>query len=266
MKTMIVILCNFAAALLTVLSGCSVNASGTVNIGTTNSTYTVTYNANGAGGEVPADNSNYTLGSTVIVKDQGGMTKPGYALAGWTTSTNSRGVSYAKGAYLIIGSYNVTLYAVWITNSIDYTSSGNSIIIYSAGVNSGVLNIAYGVTGLDNQAFYGCSLTSVTIPPSVTSIGGEAFYHCTGITSITIPSGVTNFGLYTFTGCTSLTNVTINASTPPALPSGSESFDSCSTTPPLLIHVPTIAILSEYSNASGICAGWSSYLNILVTP
>ena len=91
--------------------------------------------------------------------------------------------------------------------------------------------IPYGVTSIDDEAFYYCTkLTSVTIPSSVTSIGGHAFgdcigltsvniqnsvigdsmfYGCTGLTSVTIPSGVTSIGREAFNGCTGLTSVTI---------------------------------------------------------
>ena len=52
--------------------------------------------------------------------------------------------------------------------------------------------------------------TSFTIPSSVTSIGGWAFYGCTSLTNITIPDSVTNIGGYAFYDCTSLTSVTIS--------------------------------------------------------
>ena len=57
----------------------------------------------------------------------------------------------------------------------------------------------YGCYTLDdvigNQAFDGCSsLTSLTLPSSVTSIGSSAFSGCSGLTSLTLPSSVTSIG------------------------------------------------------------------------
>ena len=51
--------------------------------------------------------------------------------------------------------------------------------------------------------------TSVTIPDSVTSIGGWAFEWCYSLTSVTIPDSVTSIGEYAFAWCESLTSVTI---------------------------------------------------------
>ena len=53
------------------------------------------------------------------------------------------------------------------------------------------------------------TLTSVTIPNSVTSIGESAFYNCSGLTSVTIGNSVTSIGFYAFSGCLGLTSVTI---------------------------------------------------------
>ena len=70
----------------------------------------------------------------------------------------------------------------------------------------------YGCYTLDdvigNQAFDGCSsLTSLTLPSSVTSIGSSAFSGCSGLTSLTLPSSVTSIGAYAFSGCSGLTSL-----------------------------------------------------------
>ena len=61
---------------------------------------------------------------------------------------------------------------------------------------------------IPNSAFHSCtSLTSITIPDSVTSIGSSAFYGCTSLTSITIPDSVTSIGSSAFYGCYRLVEV-----------------------------------------------------------
>ncbi len=66
------------------------------------------------------------------------------------------------------------------------------------------------VTSIGNAAFYGCTnLTNFTIPDSVTSIGAGAFDSCTSLISVTILDGVTTIGYSAFIYCTSLTSITI---------------------------------------------------------
>src|SRR5271165_6772780 len=60
------------------------------------------------------------------------------------------------------------------------------------------------VTGIGiadgETAVFPSSLTSVTIPAGVTSIGSFAFYLCVSLTSATIPNSVTSIGECAFAG------------------------------------------------------------------
>ncbi len=84
----------------------------------------------------------------------------------------------------------------------------------------------YPVTGIDGSAFEGCSsLTSVTIPEGVTSIGTWVFSACKNLTSVTIPEGVASIGYAAFTGCENLTSITIPDSVTDI---GDWAFEACS--------------------------------------
>ena len=71
------------------------------------------------------------------------------------------------------------------------------------------ITIPNSVTSIGNSAFQGCfSLTgTLTIPTGVTIIGNAAFNNCRGLTSITIPNGVTSIGYSAFAFCDGLTSV-----------------------------------------------------------
>ena len=66
------------------------------------------------------------------------------------------------------------------------------------------------VTHIDVLGFQDCtSLTSITIPDSITTIGNYAFSGCTALTSITIPSSVTKIGANAFKD-SGITSITLN--------------------------------------------------------
>jgi hypothetical protein len=98
-----------------------------------------------------------------------------------------------------------------------YTTNNDTITITGYNGPGGAVTIPstiFGlpVTSIGYEAFsFRATLTSITIPDSVTFIGGSAFQG-TGLTSVTIPIGVTNIGDYAFDYCSSLTNLTIRDS------------------------------------------------------
>lgn len=66
-------------------------------------------------------------------------------------------------------------------------------------------------TIIGDRSFFEFSsiLTSVTIPDSVTTISGAAFFNCSGLTFVDIPDSVTAIGIGAFAGCEGLTGITI---------------------------------------------------------
>ena len=67
----------------------------------------------------------------------------------------------------------------------------------------------------------GCSsLTSVTIPNSVTTIGSEAFSDCTNLQKVNIGNSVKTIGEFAFNKCTNITQISSEAVVPPTCESG----------------------------------------------
>lgn len=95
------------------------------------STYTMTYDANGAtAGSVPSDNSTYLDGAAVsVLGNTGSLVRTGYNFVGWNTSVNGTGTDYAAGSSTYtMGASNAILYAKWtpLTYTITYDSNGSS--------------------------------------------------------------------------------------------------------------------------------------------
>ena len=135
----------------------------------------------------------------------------------------------------------------------DKEYSGDITIPSSIKVN----DLEYTVKEIKENTFRGCrSLTSVTIPNSVTSIAEETFYNCSGLTSVTIPNSVTSIGELAFWSCSSLTSVSIPNSVASI---GSYAFYDCS-------GLTSVTIPNSVTNIENTVFAYCSSLTSITIP
>ena len=105
------------------------------------------------------------------------------------------------------------------------------------------------VTYIGNAAFQKCrSLTSVNLPDGITTIGDEAFEECSSLTELTLPRGVKSIGLEAFEDCDALKVLYVNSPEPPTVVSSTFPLDDNGKVP-FALYVP-YGSFSSYRNAS----------------
>jgi hypothetical protein len=102
-------------------------------------------------------------------------------------------------------------------NGLEWEQIGNAVEIYGYNGSGGAITIPATISNLPVVSIQGGpyayrnTLTNISIPDSVTSIGNFAFQYCSSLISVSIGSGVTNIGEGPFTYCISLTAITMDA-------------------------------------------------------
>ena len=114
---------------------------------------------------------------------------------------------------------------------------------------------AAAVTDLNNEFAFNEEIVSfdeLQYFTGLSSINDYEFYFCSSLTSISFPSTIVSIGEEAFSGCSSLASITSNPMVPPTL--GNGAFDGVPNT--VVVHVPSCAT-DTYQNAGG----WSDFSN-----
>ncbi|CAN2228028.1 Listeria/Bacterioides repeat [Candidatus Nanopelagicaceae bacterium] len=89
-------------------------------------TYSISYNGNGStSGTAPAGGTFTTGGSYTAASNTGIFAKTGFTFAGWNTTANGDGTSYAEGATNVTATADLILYAKWTAASFAVTYVAN---------------------------------------------------------------------------------------------------------------------------------------------
>ncbi len=123
-----------------------------------------------------------------------------------TASASAYSFKSGNLCYNIVSGTNTVrvTYEKWSTPS--YNNLSGAITVPQT-VSSG--GKTYTVVGVETNTFKGCPITSVSLPPTVNSIGRGAFSECTELTSANIPDGVTVITEYCFSSCKKLKSIVI---------------------------------------------------------
>jgi hypothetical protein len=138
------------------------------------------------------------------------------ALARTTRRNKQTGNLCACDTKLLLVSLLLTLLPAAVQAQFTYTTNNGSITITGYTGPGGAVTIpgainSLPVTTIGMVAFYFKSVTSVTIPDSVTNIGEGAFSFCTNLTNVRIGNSVSSIGDFAFYYCDSLASVTITS-------------------------------------------------------
>jgi hypothetical protein len=84
-------------------------------------------------------------------------------------------------------------------------------LIACPGGKTGSVTLPKTVTKIAPYGFFGCGITSVSLPSGLREIGDEAFESCTGLTGMEIPRDLREMGESVFLNCPSLGSITVDS-------------------------------------------------------
>lgn len=145
------------------------------------------------------------------------------------------------------------------TKTVDISANGQTTVSPDAGYNlSGVtVNVNVPAPASKLPSVIDKSVTAITADDleGITSIGLYAFYDCQSLTSITVPASVTSIGDHAFQ-CGSATNkvtITMLGSTPPTISATTMQYD----------NIASIVVPAGASTAYTSAANWSNFAALI---
>jgi uncharacterized repeat protein (TIGR02543 family) len=142
--------------------------------------YTVTYNANSGGGDVPVDSTQYPSGSTVNVLFSPAPARDRYNFLGWSTDPNAQSPAFVSGGAASFAiTADTTLFAIWRqTFRVAYDPNGGS----GGPTDNGNYYSGDSVTvqlapepARENFTFLGWALNALSAEPAYSSSGAKSF-------------------------------------------------------------------------------------------
>ena len=175
-----------------------------------NSTITVT-NQGGSGGTAPSGMAYYGDKIEIVITADSGYEISNVSVSGATDN--------GDGTYTVTG--NVTIsYVVEAINRFNFTLIDNGTAYSVSAINKSIsgdviIPAEYNgkpVTTIAANGFKDCtSITSVTLPESITTIENMSFWGCGSLTgNLYIPAAVTSIGTYLTGGCSNLTSLVVD--------------------------------------------------------
>ena len=131
--------------------------------------------------------------------------------------------------------------------------AGNWVVDYNEKISANI-TIKDGTVGVANYAFYNCTtVTTVSMPMSVKTVGRAAFYDCSALTAVELPSTLEVIEDYTFYRCKSLYPINL----PPMLTYiGRSAFYKCGSSSSIvqadtendvLVIPPDVTFIGDYA-------------------
>ena len=173
-----------------------------------------------------------------------------------TTTTIAPDEGYALSSVTVITNIPATPTQ---TKTVDISANGQTTVSPDAGYNlSGVtVNVNVPAPTSKLPSVIDKSVTAITADDlaGITSIGLYAFYDCQSLTSITVPASVTSIGDHAFQ-CGSSTNkvtITMLGSTPPTIAATTMQYD----------NIASIVVPAGASAAYTAAANWSNFAALI---